>query len=935
MIYPEQRGDFFPKMWNTAEFDSQFDLLMDDEAFIATTEQGFVQLNLFEKIGQFVKTFFGGTDYSQKQRVQAAWLKFLYYGEAQGFLNDKHIERLRQRIKYPVQCVDPSIDEMFKKLSRYHNAQEYSCSDHLEDLREIVEAYHQKNAFNLRPGLWRRLLISPSIDIKKLVFFGDTPLCLCRKALQRKVPNIKLALNYLEEVFHLKNDSPDFQGKIAEQLEEIENDYPFELEKHKPTLQSLWIKLGQTAFENELPDDAHAYLLRALKCDSKNVKIRLQIGKVYLSNKEYDLANPFLSDLKKAFPQDLLLQIEIGHAYWQNKQFDQAIKAYETALSIFKKQSNKFALYHEQIASVQNQMGLAHLEKVITQGTPDQAISFFFQAVQLDTKALVYQENLCEAYAQEWQILDENFAAIYGQEWLKALNLLQASIVQKNKDQILSMLLDCSEHYFKMHQNQKAHVYLEKALILFKDDADAKTEALGLATQYGDWSPFKSRLEGWEKEHPTDPFLKEKIANAYWSSDKNKALKLYQISLDLFEHSLSRCTDDDEILDCEQHIADVQARIGQTHLQAKPRFWTGIPYDEAIKSLEKAKSLDPKRYTPLLFEACLSAAQAEKEKLWSDKTKIITYYYKAFEVSPQKGDYLIELFQLCLDHQKQDIAIAVYKKIQQESWVDEIDLPATIYSGLALKLFEQKDYDTALKCLKQAYEIDPNNQQYQQEYFQLNLTLADRDLKKLQTASKKTDNEVIESLLPIAQDLETCWKEGADKIKKFEKPYQDILTKVYGYLAERYVQCCALPKPAKEMYKGDVQKHKEIHEKEIQQALYCYDKALSFQPDNAALHFDKGLLLDWIIEFEKARIEFELAVQYQPRNPFYHKLLAPLCVILSPFNLEKKEEHDKLTKQYASPTFNQDYETWSYEFMSQGRQSIDPHSYTLKKGWFG
>jgi tetratricopeptide (TPR) repeat protein len=169
---------------------------------------------------------------------------------------------------------------------------------------------------------------------------------------------------------------------------------------------------------------------------------------------------------------------------------------------------------------------------------------------------------------------------------------------------------------------------------------------------------------------------------------------------------------------------------------------------------------------------------------------------------------------------------------------------------------------------------------------------------------------------------------------KLEKLYQDMLVKLYSYLAECYLQLCLLPEPAKEMFKDDVKKHKAEHAKEIQQALSYYDKALSFQPDNAALHFDKGVVLEWIIEFEKAQEEYKLAVQYQPRNPFYHKLLAPLYMVIS-FDQEKKEQHEELVKKYASSTFSQDYETWSYEFMSQKRKPIDPHSYTQQKGWFG
>src|SRR5262249_35004829 len=145
------------------------------------------------------------------------------------------------------------------------------------------------------------------------------------------------------------NDSPEFQEQLATQLQEIESS---ELEGEQRKIQELWIKLGKTAFENELPDLAISHLEHALQVDSKNAKARLQIGKLYLANKEYTSAQPFLAELQKAFPQDLQMQINIGHAYWQLDQFKEAMDAYEAAASCYQKQAGKLSSHQKQMGSI-------------------------------------------------------------------------------------------------------------------------------------------------------------------------------------------------------------------------------------------------------------------------------------------------------------------------------------------------------------------------------------------------------------------------------------------------------------------------------------------------------------------------------------------------------------------------------------------------------
>lgn len=147
MIYPESRGDYYSKHWSETEFNAQLEILYDSEIFLGVTNEGFVRLSLVEKTFEIIKGLFGGTDCSTEQRIQAAWLKFLYYGEAHNFLKDHHLDRLQGRIKYSP-LARTSVDFLFQELKHYHNNQSSeSESNYLDRLRDAISNYHEKTRF--------------------------------------------------------------------------------------------------------------------------------------------------------------------------------------------------------------------------------------------------------------------------------------------------------------------------------------------------------------------------------------------------------------------------------------------------------------------------------------------------------------------------------------------------------------------------------------------------------------------------------------------------------------------------------------------------------------------------------------------------------------------------------------------------------------------
>lgn len=936
MIYPEMRGDYYSRAWTANEYQEQLEILLDSHAYIAATPDGFVRLNLLEKIGELFKRILGGTDRTQECRVQAAWLKFLYYGEAQGFLGNDQIHRLQDRIR-AAKDLDPAVRRLFREIHNQHiSRNKKSTPDHFQHLREMLVDYHQRHASSLRPGLWSRYMNSPFLDERGLNLFGDTFLKLSEMALKQETRNPLLAFSYLQRASALKNGSLDFQKALSQQLQSLQDTYQADLLNKKNHVQELWIQLAQTAFENDQKALANNYLETALLADPANAAGCLQIGKLYLAHKEYDRVQPFLPDLQKAFIHDPLLQIEISQAFIQKEKFKEAIVAYETAIKCYQSMEASFS-NQTRMASLHHEIGKIYLDHLMVEDPNNliKTIQSFSAAVKIHPQQGEYQKSLCQAYIQQWKASPEKYAGAYGQTGLPFIAGLQSNLIHTHGNDIKQILIGCAERFFQAHANQHAHACLETLLHLFPEQVELKLQALEMAVRYHDWMRLEPRLESWRSKHYANPYLKKKIGDAYWQQDKNLALTLYQEALDLFSKRLPLCQEGEERLDCQHQMADIQARIGQNYLNSVSGFvFKYVPFKKAIESLEQAANLNPKLYASALFEACLAGAKEEKEKLLTDKDKIIVYYQKAFNAAPQNGPYLIELMQLYLDSKNFDGAMALYKEIQKQPWTKEFILPAA-YHKLGHKFIESSEMEKAHACFKQAHSQEPKNKTYKEDYFQLSLALSQEHYKQLKTKGEEAHDQ----LLSLAQMLTACYETDFQLVDKLKSPFQEMLAKVYGTLAACYVQRCLFPLSASEhshlIGRDDIRKQTQLHREDIQQALQYYDQALHYQSTNAALHFEKGLLFDWMVEYENALAALQLAVKHEPNNPFYHKFIVPLYYAVKPGS-GKNEEHSTLAKECASPQFETDFKIWKKEWMFRTRtKQIDPHAYTKPKtGWF-
>lgn len=926
MIYPTMREDYNIKCWNAKEYADNMNFLLSETHFLGVEEGEFVPLTVLGKIWQVIKGCLGFTDTTQTERVQAAWMKFLYYGEAQGFIDNHSIDRLRTRIEHMPQPLDPLFKNLFEEIEIHHTLRT-PLSSHLDHMRQILSNYHQRHANALRPGFWSRWLTPPALDPTKLPFFGDIPLLFAEKALDGENPQPLQALDYLKQAVALKNSRPAFQRKIAQQLQRIGN------EDVSRQVQNLFIDLAETAFENGLTQEANAHLDHMLSLAVLGQINRVRVGKLYLTHQQDQRVLSYLDVLKTSEAHDPDVQFQIARVYWQEKQYPEAAACYESALQLYKqklpantaKEKNDF--YQKQIASIHDRIGQAYFENLLPNLLePDRlkhALASFAAAVKATPTHIDYQKHLLEAYQQQYEIDAPHFLATYGIDWLYFLSDCESSIIEQHRAKIMKMLFDCAEHFFQTQDNTKAHLCLKKVLKLSDNHIECLLEAIGLSVQHQDWEPLEPSFAAWEKEHYANPYLKMRLGDAYWVKHHAKALKKYQEALDLFTKRLAVCPDDERQA-CQDHIAQIRAKMGNDQLQVQPGFFRGVPYDAALQHLQEAYKIDNK-HAPQLFDAYLAAAKNESQRYFFRRNShtIMDYYQQAFNTLPQNGEYLQDLMKLYMDYSKYAEALALYQEIQKQPWAQEFNLAADFYHRVGKDACSKKNFPVALDLLRKAYDLQPDNATYKRDYFQQTLEWAKKQYEDLQKDSKE------DALLEISKALKACEQLTFQKVENLKAPYEELIGKIYALLAQHVVKSCWMPQ-SKSAYgpnkSAAIQAHNKQHEADYQRALGYYDEALHYQPKSAALYFDKAVLLDWIVEFKEAQVAYQTAVEYSPRNPFYHKFLA--MIYGANYNTPKQDAHHEIAKKYAAANFDKDYRIWLDEHMSKVKtKEINPHTY--------
>jgi cytochrome c-type biogenesis protein CcmH/NrfG len=120
-------------------------------------------------------------------------------------------------------------------------------------------------------------------------------------------------------------DSLDVESK-AEALEGMVKQYPKDAE--------VLYTLGNTYYDQAIPDLARQNYEKAIALDPKMNKARVNLAMLIAESGEPDSAKVMLEDVAKRDPKDTKALVNLGMLYYNTKDFDTAVKYYVKAIAI-------------------------------------------------------------------------------------------------------------------------------------------------------------------------------------------------------------------------------------------------------------------------------------------------------------------------------------------------------------------------------------------------------------------------------------------------------------------------------------------------------------------------------------------------------------------------------------------------------------------------
>ncbi|MBA2368509.1 MAG: hypothetical protein H0V82_05735 [Candidatus Protochlamydia sp.] len=920
--YPQNRPDFYFKVLNETQYNEQLKILTSrpEEFYIGFDENaGFVRLSLVSKIYETIKGLFGFGDQSDQTRVEAEWLKFLYYGEARGFLTDQRLTTLRGRFYYTNLSVLPSALKLFKKIQKQHHT---PSSERLARMRAVVIDYHLQNQSNLAPHFWLRKFQASEEQQQPLVHFGDTSLQLAEKAMNLPQRDVQGAFKHLLHAFHLKNDHPDFQRKFALQFKNFLASCRTEevLAGQSEQIQKIWIDLASTAYSNLRTGEAREYLDEVLAAQPSQ-EVKNQIGELYLVHHDFDKMGPFLTALQQARSNNTELLIQIGKAYWHYQRYPEAVSAKQAAIRLLSATPQNAAPLHMEI-------GQAYFDRLAGLDTNESlvnALHHFQKAYQLENTPQS-ESRLLSSYLLQWQEAPASFPRLFGPEWLLFISRCPSRISEENQGAINAILLACAEEAYRAHNKQSAQAYLQKGMAFFPNNSAFALKTLEHCLNFNDYAWLRSKMNSLETRFADHPRIQRLLGEMQWASDKNHALSLYNHAIHLFEIEKNNTPQEDVKQECALHIADMHAKIGENHLNSPQGIFRTIAYPEAIASLEIAAQLNRQAYGKLLFDAYMTATAEEKNKTFitRDWKKAMHYYSKAFEIAPQNGPYLVELMDHYLaDDKLHDQAVRLFISIQSHPWSEAVPFTAKQLDKVAPLLFHSGEVALSHQCREKAQQVEPANGEYKKKLYQLILTECK---KKQKQACALTNEDKMTLLLEAAATLEDQIQKDFSKVENLKDEYISALTKNYWLLGNACKEQFLIDSG---YTNAELGAHRNYHALQIEKAISFYDKGLDLQSENPILYFERGMLLEFVFRMDEALEDFRLAVKNCTDNPFYRQKLAFAYGILG--NFEKNKIHEKRLEEILGglegvPKFYDIYKLWFKEYFEKNKtQTTDPH----------
>ncbi|MCE2983650.1 MAG: hypothetical protein LW832_08810 [Parachlamydia sp.] len=835
-----------------------------------------------EKVVETVKGLLGFNDRTDKTRLDAEWMKFIYYGEVRGYLTDAALRKMRERIYYHAHPPSPSVAKLFRKVQRQHLT---PVAQRLAHMQHVITTYHTENQKWLRPNFWSRMGHKPP-PLAPLNHYGDTLL-----DLSSLTTDVREAFRLLQQAFYLKNTHPDFQQKMGVHLKSIlERSRNGEIHAGERGIQTFWLELARTAYLNNQSDAAEKYIDEALSVQPVQ-ETTLEAAEILLKQQSFEKAAPLLAVLEQARAMNAEIQQLIAKAYWHLGRFPEGVAAKEKAIRLL---SNQRHLHFQTIASLHKELG-----DYYTTGpgflTPDSAIqaALHFHEAYEDIHTIEMRQQVHLSYHKAWQQSPESFYS-HSEKWL---NFFTATPPRGQLPLFPPLFLFLAKEANRQNQNEFALECLEQGMAFYSRDENFVLEALQLCLTWEVAPPFT--IDNFEFDH--HPRIQELIGSLKWHSNKEEAILIYKRAIELYERDT----------EAQERAAPLHARIGSHVLKSPQGFFRRISYEEAFDHLKKAQALQPDIFSESLHAAYMLAAEEEMNKsfLTRNHGQAMHYYTQAFQTQACNGPYLEELMEHYLSKQEAwPEAIKLYQAIREQSWAAEAHLSAKQYHRLGKLFYKEGLKDLALECRQCAHAMDSANNDFKDSLDKTFIRLAIHNYNQAKS---------IDQLQIIADSLE---QHLAIVLEEWKDIYHAHLALVYGRMAEKYKELFSLDQPI--CITTNLLAHQSKYAEEIQKAFDCYEKALSHQPHYSKWHFERGMLHDFKVEYDEALGSFRKAVQFNKKNPFYRKQLASTYHVL--LNMKRYEAHEN--KLVCDANFPQVFRQWYSEyFMKSKSQKINPH----------
>lgn len=883
-----------------------------------------LQVNKIQWLLQKIRRVFGLKEYTHLLVIDSAILKFLYLGEAQKYLSEKETKALVAKVRYDLSHSKYSQDFYIKKfIDEIQQVTLETENNRLLKLRKLLVEFHQLAAVKkrLKPD-WLERLFSRSIKKSSLLHFGDIHLKLAKRHLKKG--EAAKSLQQCIRAFRLKNLTPEFHEKWLKHWLELFSIAPKTLmqkweQQVYPVLKTC---IHDAMLKNQFQEAKKLVVAaRKIVCDDHYINLiyyELLYKEGCLHQEPSTFESVFLKELeecrrKQQNPctpsQKLELDNRIAQLYEmlgsslskKNSRISEVFRAVEYLEKHLKITTTPPCLDQQLF-----QLYTSHLHKIIHHPLPvcPDLTTLADKAYALNSQGFIAEMNSCllkltQGYKnleaiELYELLKKNIAPITPPyrayyNWAKQVEpSLKKDRIEK-VERLLQIFKLCDGHGYDCKGEIKRYTLLFAQL---KSNTHPHEALLALL-----------KLDKGREDSKVDQSIRE-ISG-----------RIIRGSLDIHYSP-----------ELKKQLAELFFSIRR---QDRPD----------VEFLEKALYFSPENpaFKEQLFRAYLESGDKIKNsyaitKLFSNKAHFSEYYWKAYDLMPQRFDRHIEdLIALCQKERNFEKAIQIHQNMSQH--LPSFD--ANIYFQQGLIFEKELKAEKAFEMFKQAAILNPTESCLEKlsavaliAYHQLKnapikaikfleeaATITNRNsnhshpslwqkLKKvknqitslLKNADANQKHQLLEQLtmhyaVGIQEALKNHHPDKAstylDKImlfteeERYLKPLRDLIISYYYAYIQQVLPSVSVHNRMNEINSSFLEKNK----KTLLQIIKLYDAILKLDIENAPAHFDKAMLIDFYfleihsdlfpeLDLQDAAIyHFEKAASYK-KNYFYYWMVS-------------------------------------------------------------